>query len=188
MRLEQSVLVIGLTVACLFAFQNCSNSALSLSGGSTSGSQSSILSVGGLDGNYLISTWTCGSKDLLALETGKGATSLALKVSGFSASLVTTFPGSCVSTQNRSLSFVESSVVSDQIEATSCSSTCSAAQCLAMAAPMPALSANEAWFSSSSKFSLIHPLSAAEVASPNLIYGAAGCKAGDVLTLAGAPQ
>src|SRR5687768_5064184 len=81
-------------------------------------------SSGPYDGNYTITTWTCGGTDVLAFLTSGTVTTIELRVSNLTGSTVVTYSGGCVRTQPIAFSYPSSTTATLVESAPSCSSAC----------------------------------------------------------------
>ena len=134
---RRSLIALGLVssiVLVTLIFQNCSGKFSSALGGSST--QASSVPPGGtsLDGNYTLSSWSCGPIDLL---NALGPASVNINLQGSSGTQVINFPDSCALTTQLSVSYPDGLHINVTGSNTTCSAACAPAECV----PNP--SANE---------------------------------------------
>jgi hydroxyethylthiazole kinase-like sugar kinase family protein len=168
-------------------FQNCGSQKMSggSEGVSTTLPSTQLSASEQLVGDYLLSNWTCGKVDLLAL----GTQYLGLKQTTFSRSTdratFTSFVGAkCVVVNTFAISFLAKDLVSFKAVSSTCSADCTSAQC----APLQITSTSSSTFNfksftDTSKMALVRKISTATENFVYANYSMLGCAIGDDETI-----
>lgn len=114
--MKKSIMILGL--AGFMAMSGCNDSS------------DSTASAGPVDGTWKVTTWTCGTRDVL---TAAGSPTIKATISNTSGSNDVTVSASCTQTIAQTFAYSGTSVTMTS-GATTCSSACSGAQCTAAAA------------------------------------------------------
>ena len=160
-----ATVLIGVTM-----FQNCGSK----------GSNNNSSSAGPVDGNYRMTTFSCGNRNILGYYSQLGVASVTYTINNTSASEVFTLGSGCQATSALGISYVDSSHVAVTQGAVACSANCGS-QCTpepASPTPIPEISS---YTLSGSTLALTGSVSTADLNSGSDM-SRVGCQVGDPIT------
>jgi hypothetical protein len=120
---KHSIALIGLLSILMSAVSACNSSDVT----------TVAASANPIDGTFKATTWTCNSTNLMTTATTAGISLMYQVISSAVGSQINTFSSGCVQTTAETYTY-SGSTVSITDGATTCSSTCSGAECTAAAA------------------------------------------------------